>query len=71
MSCRKTVCAECATRWEGINYCVTCLQARRAGVRTRGSVLHVATWAVAVAVLGLLAIGLWPWAVSLWAAWLA
>ena len=29
MSCRKVVCHECATEWDGINYCVSCLTARR------------------------------------------
>jgi hypothetical protein len=29
MSCRKVVCAECATEWEGINYCAACLGKRR------------------------------------------
>jgi hypothetical protein len=38
MSCRKNVCGECATEWDGINYCVTCLAARRLGER-RGSAL--------------------------------
>lgn len=25
MSCKLSFCAECATEWEGINYCHTCL----------------------------------------------
>jgi hypothetical protein len=29
MSCGKLVCGECATAWDGVNYCVTCLAARR------------------------------------------
>lgn len=29
MSCKKVVCQECATQWDGINYCVRCLAARR------------------------------------------
>ncbi|HLA77947.1 MAG TPA: hypothetical protein VJU18_10250 [Vicinamibacteria bacterium] len=37
MACRKVVCRECATEWDGINHCVTCLAARRHGVRTRSS----------------------------------
>jgi hypothetical protein len=30
MSCRKVLCQECATEWDGINYCSRCLQARGA-----------------------------------------
>jgi hypothetical protein len=25
MSCRKLLCQECTTQWEGINYCGTCV----------------------------------------------
>jgi hypothetical protein len=31
MSCRKTVCQECATDWDGIYYCSPCLAVRRRG----------------------------------------
>lgn len=24
MSCRKTLCADCATTWQGVNYCSSC-----------------------------------------------
>jgi hypothetical protein len=34
MACRKAVCGECATEWDGINYCVACLAARRKATRT-------------------------------------
>ena len=27
MSCRKALCQECTTQWEGINYCRTCVTA--------------------------------------------
>ena len=36
MSCRKHVCNACATQWEGINYCVTCL-AKMATVTKSGA----------------------------------
>jgi len=26
VECAKPVCQECATRWDGINYCVICLE---------------------------------------------
>ena len=29
MSCRKAVCQECATTWDGIHYCAGCLAGRR------------------------------------------
>ena len=29
MACRKLVCHECATEWQGINYCLPCLAQRR------------------------------------------
>ena len=29
MSCQRAVCQECATTWEGINYCAPCLARRR------------------------------------------
>ena len=45
MSCRKTVCGECATEWDGINYCVACLAARRQAVRGRASLVG---WASAL-----------------------
>src|SRR5438094_331428 len=29
MTCRKPICQECATQWDGIYHCTTCLAARR------------------------------------------
>jgi hypothetical protein len=29
MSCRRPICQECATEWEGINYCAACLPRQR------------------------------------------
>ena len=40
MACRKTVCQECATSWDGINYCVACLADRSRGSTERGSALR-------------------------------
>ncbi len=31
MSCQKVLCQECATEWEGINYCIACLASKRTG----------------------------------------
>lgn len=35
MSCRKAVCQECATTWDGIHYCAACLAERRKATRGR------------------------------------
>jgi hypothetical protein len=34
MSCRKTLCQECATEWDGIFHCARCLSTRRRTVRS-------------------------------------
>lgn len=39
MKCRKTVCLECATLWDGINYCVGCLKNTREATREKSSLL--------------------------------
>lgn len=41
MTCRKAVCQECATQWDGIYHCTSCLAARR-GATVRRS--RVAGW---------------------------
>jgi len=33
MECRRVVCEECATDWQGINYCAPCLEKRRQATR--------------------------------------
>lgn len=37
MACGKTLCQECATEWDGINYCAPCVGRRRATASARGS----------------------------------
>jgi hypothetical protein len=37
MSCHKGVCQECATTWDGINYCTKCLAERRKAAAPRRS----------------------------------
>jgi hypothetical protein len=56
MSCRKTVCQECATEWDGINYCVHCLQTRRRSTVARPS---VAGWVLVLLASGLLFLAAW------------
>ncbi len=51
MACRKVVCRECATEWDGINHCVNCLEARRRGGTPRSSLF---TWASVLLASGLL-----------------
>lgn len=36
MTCRKAICQECATQWDGIYHCTSCLAARR-GATVRSS----------------------------------
>jgi len=36
VSCRRRICPACATAWEGIQYCASCLAARRAAPRQEG-----------------------------------
>ncbi|MBI2932709.1 MAG: hypothetical protein HYY16_13765 [Planctomycetes bacterium] len=51
MTCGKVVCQECATPWDGINYCASCLARRRQGARKGGSAL---SWAALAATIVLL-----------------
>jgi hypothetical protein len=51
MTCRKALCQECASTWEGIYYCAVCLAHQR---RERNSGVAWGGWlAVAGAVAGL------------------
>ena len=38
MSCAKTLCQECATQWDGIWHCATCLAAKRGAKVERSTV---------------------------------
>jgi hypothetical protein len=35
MSCRKPLCQECATQWDGIWHCAPCLASKRKQARTK------------------------------------
>lgn len=61
MTCHKDVCGECATEWDGINYCVTCLAARRRAERRRSPLLGAVIVAAAAALLGALSVELMVW----------
>lgn len=55
MTCRKTVCQECATEWDGVFYCSTCLGQRR---KAAGTGAPVFGWIlVTLAAAALFAIG--------------
>lgn len=43
MSCRQVVCQECATTWDGINYCRVCLAAKSARSEERNRAHQAAT----------------------------
>ena len=67
MSCRKVVCQECATTWDGVNHCRPCLANKRAAASRR------TPWAAWVLWLGggaaLFAAAGWAmaWSSALWA----
>jgi len=62
MACRKVVCQECATEWDGINYCVACLAARRGAARGGSPFVAWSMLAVASAALAWLSVRLMVWA---------
>jgi len=67
MACRKVVCAECATRWDGIHYCAECLAARRSEGPGPSRAVAWASWGLAVAGLLVAASQLMVWS----GAWIA
>lgn len=67
MSCREVVCAECATEWDGINYCVACLGQRRRREGRRRSLPGILLVGVVSAALFVLAARLMVWAGVLFA----
>ncbi|MBI5444112.1 MAG: hypothetical protein HY900_23240 [Deltaproteobacteria bacterium] len=51
MSCRKEVCSDCATTFDGINYCNPCLAARRGADHEKS---HWLGWVCLAAAIGVL-----------------
>jgi hypothetical protein len=49
MSCHKGLCQECATPWDGIHYCTSCLAEKRRAVVARPSWIAILPVAVAAA----------------------
>jgi len=61
MSCRRVVCQECATEWDGINYCVRCLSEKRRSTRERPAVAGWIALALLSACLFYLAVEAMVW----------
>ena len=62
MACRRVVCQECATTWDGIHYCVDCLAARRRAAEGGTSWLGFALVTLAGAALFMATTRLMVWA---------
>ncbi len=65
MSCRKTLCQECATEWDGIFHCAACLAARRTSSSAAGKGLGFVLVAGASAALFLLGPRVLVWGCTL------
>jgi hypothetical protein len=49
MSCRRTMCQECTTQWDGINYCNRCVSGRKpAAERERTTVSLLIMLAISI-----------------------
>jgi hypothetical protein len=60
MSCRQSICQECSTQWEGINYCIDCvaqLTRQVQGSRPAGFFLMILLSAVFLFAIVRLAVG--------------
>lgn len=65
MTCRKTLCQECATAWDGINYCTACLSAKRTKTKASSPALGYILVAVACALLFAIGPKLLVWGATL------
>ena len=65
MTCKKTLCQECATDWDGIFYCSACLAGRRRAASTAAPVAGWILVTLAAAGLFVLAPKLLVWGVTL------
>jgi hypothetical protein len=61
MSCRSSICQECATQWDGIWHCNRCLAVRRGATVERAGVGGWVSLIVAAAVLLILSIQVMVW----------
>jgi len=70
MSCRKVVCQECATTWDGVNHCRPCLAKRGAIAAPENRTFAWIGWAALCAVLLLAAGRAMAWSAAMLArAW--
>jgi len=65
MSCRKVVCQECATAWDGVNYCRSCLESRGASAASGGAFRAWVGWALFCAVLFIAASRALAWSAAM------
>lgn len=65
MHCRKTVCAECSTLWDGVNYCVDCLKKIREAHREKSSVFAWLFMLLSIAALAVVGSLLMVWSSAL------
>jgi hypothetical protein len=70
MTCRKVVCQECATTWDGVNHCRPCLARKSATKPVRAPWISWLAWAFACAVLFLAAGRSLAWSAALLARFL-
>jgi hypothetical protein len=72
MSCQQVVCQECATTWDGINYCRVCLAAKsdRTKQRSRArAVVNVVSVTAAAALLAIATAHSMVWALAMIIDW--
>ena len=67
MACRKTVCQECATTWDGVNHCRPCLVRLRAAAGQRVTAFAWVAFAASALVMFAAAGFALAWSSSLWA----
>ena len=65
MSCRKHLCQECATQWDGIWHCTPCLAAKRSSAKGGSSIIGWFIMAGACAALFFLSIRAMVWSGAL------
>ena len=65
MNCKKVVCQECATQWEGINFCVACLKSKREKSTEKSTVAGWLAISAAIVLLFYAASGLMAWSASI------
>jgi hypothetical protein len=67
MSCRKVVCQECATTWEGVNHCRPCLALKTQEKPKTAGVLPWLAWTAGCTLLFLAAARSLAWSGALFA----